>query len=122
MIFMSSQQYHRACALIRDLCCNDDRPTGGCLLLDDGSVTICPQMQTQALVCRYFRDVLLEDRDGKAIKAEIMQTDHVRPCEVCGQSFRALSNRAKYCARFSKKAERERAAERKRKQRKRVTL
>ena len=90
--------------------------------MDHGEIVQCPQMITQSLVCRFFRDVLLEDRDGKAIKAEIMQTDHVRPCEVCGQSFRALSNRAKYCARCSKKAERERAAERKRKQRKRVTL
>lgn len=107
---MSEKQYREACSLIRNLCCNYERSTGGCLLLDAGEVVKCPQMMTQALVCRYFRDVLLEDRDGKALKAEIMGADHVKKCTVCGQPFRAVSNRAKYCARCSKKIERERKA------------
>ncbi len=69
---MSDKQHRSACALIRNLCSNYDRSTGGCLLLDRGEIVQCPQMITQSLVCRFFRDVLLEDRDGRALKAEIM--------------------------------------------------
>ncbi len=112
---MSAKQYKDACSLIRGLCCNYDRSTGGCLLLDNGEVVQCPQILTQSLVCRYFRDVLLEDRDGKALKAEIMGADHVKACEVCGQHFRAVSNRAKYCAKCSKIVQRRKTAERTRK-------
>lgn len=119
---MSVKQYKEACSLIRGLCCNYDRPTGGCLLLDQGEVVRCPQMITQSLVCRYFRDVLLEDKDGRALKAEIMGADHRKVCQVCGQHFRAVSNRAKYCARCSKRAERERKAEWARKSRARVDV
>lgn len=125
MKYMSEKQYKEACSLIRNLCCNYERSTGGCLLLDAGEVVKCPQMMTQALVCRYFRDVLLEDRDGKALKDSIFGTGKIgttRTCKVCGKLFKAVGNRAKYCARCSKKVERERAAERKRKQRQHVTV
>jgi hypothetical protein len=110
---MSDKQYKDACALIRSLCCNYDRPTGGCLLLD----VPCPQILTQSLVCRYFRDVLLEDREGKALKAEIMGPEAVKTCEACGQPFRAVSNRAKYCASCAGRMKRIKATQRKRKQR-----
>ena len=101
---MSEKQYKEACSLIRNLCCNYERSTGGCLLLDDGELVRCPQMTEQALVCRYFRDVLLEVRGGKALKADITGAGayRVKKCTVCGQPFRAVSNRAKYCARGSK--------------------
>lgn len=122
MIRMSNKQWRSARALIHNLCANYDSSTGGCLLLDRGEVVQCPQMISYSLICKYFRDVLLEDPDGRALKAEIMGDDHVKTCAVCGQPFRAVSNRAKYCARCSKKMERERAAERKRKQRRNVTV
>lgn len=110
VIRMSDATSRKAKTLIKSLCCNYDRCTGGCLLLDDGEVVQCPQMISQSLVCRYFRDVLLEDRDGKELKAEIMGVDHRKVCAVCGEHFRAVSNRAKYCARCSKRMERERKA------------
>lgn len=122
MIRMSAKQYQDACSLIRNICCNYDRPTGGCLLLDNGEVVKCPQMLTQSLVCRYFHDVLLEDREGRDLKAAINGDDHRRTCVICGRPFKAVGNRAKYCARCGKKARREQAAERKRKQRANVTL
>ena len=103
VVRMSARQYRQAKALINDLCSNYDRVTGGCLLLDHGEVVQCPQMITQSLVCKFFRDVLLEDREGKALKAEIMGDDHVKTCVSCGQPFRAISNRAKYCARCAGK-------------------
>ncbi len=117
VIRMSAQQFRQAGALIKSLCCNYDSSTGGCLLLDRGEVVKCPQLISQSLICRYFRDVLLEDKQGKALKAEIMGEDHVRTCEVCGKPFRAVSNRAKYCAKCAEKMKRKQAADRKRKQR-----
>ena len=122
MIRMSDKQHRNACALIRNLCSNYDRSTGGCLLLDRGEIVQCPQMITQSLVCRFFRDVLLKDRDGKALQAEIMGDDHLKSCAVCGQPFRAISNRAKYCARCYKKMERERKAKWAQKTRQRVDV
>lgn len=117
MIRMSDKQHRSARALIHNLCCNYDRVTGGCLLLDRGEVVQCPQMVSQSLVCKYFRDVLLEDKDGKALKTEIMGQDHLKTCEVCGQPFRAVSNRAKYCGRCAKKVRNKQTAERMRKYR-----
>lgn len=114
---MGDKQHRNACSLIKSLCCNYDRTTGGCLLLDNGEIVKCPQMITQSLICRYFRDVLLEDKDGKALKAEIMGEDHYKVCSVCGQHFRAVSNRAKYCARCAKQVAREQATKRKQKER-----
>ena len=117
VIVMSDKRHRSACALTRNLCSNYDRSTGGCLLLDHGEIVQCPQMITQSLVCRFFRDVLLEDRDGRALKAEIMGDDHLKSCAVCGQPFRAISNRAKYCAKCSKKVKNRQTAERMRKYR-----
>lgn len=114
---MSANQWRSARALIHNLCANYDSSTGGCLLLDRGEVVQCPQMISYSLICKYFRDVLLEDPDGKALKAEIMGDDHLKTCAVCGQPFRAVSNRAKYCARCSKKVKNRQAAERMRKYR-----
>lgn len=67
-----SEQYHSARAMIKGLCSNYDNSTGGCLLLDRGEIVKCPQLASGALICRYFRDVLLEDPDSRTLKAEIM--------------------------------------------------
>lgn len=109
---MSARQYRDACSLIKNLCCNYDRSTGGCLLLDRGDVVKCPQMISQSLVFRYFRDVLLEDKEGRELKAEIMGEDHRKVCAVCGEHFRAVSNRAKYCARCAQKVRNRQTANR----------
>ena len=113
-------QYRNARSLIHGLCCNYDSSTGGCLLLDQGEVVKCPQLISTSLICRYFRDVLLEDPDSKTLKAEIMSEKCHKVCSACGAHFRAVSNRAKYCARCSKKMERERKAGWARKSRKEV--
>lgn len=96
-------QYYSPPALIKNLCCNYDNSTGGCLLLDRGEVVKCPQKQSPNLVCRYFRDVLLESPEGRALKAKIMGDDHIKTCEGCGQLFRAVADSARYCARCSRK-------------------
>lgn len=112
---MSEQQFKSARALIKEVCCNCDSTTGGCLLLDRGEVVPCPQLISQSICCRYFRDVLLEDKRGKVLKAEIFGLDHRKVCAACGGHFQAISNRAKYCAKCAKKVRNEQAANRMRK-------
>lgn len=118
---MSIQQFKQAKALIKGICCNYDSVTGGCLLLDLGEVVQCPQMLSQSLCCKYFRDVLLEDKRAQDLKAEITANDYVKTCTVCGQLFQAVSNRAKYCTRCAVTVKREQATKRKQKQRSNVT-
>lgn len=117
MYRMNEKQAKSAHTLIREVCCNYDSTTGGCLLLDRGEIVQCPQMITQSLCCKYFRDVLLEDKRGKELKAEIMGADYRKVCAVCGQHFRAVSNRAKYCAKCAKEQQRKRNRENMRKSR-----
>lgn len=99
---MSAEQTKTARGIIKDHCCNYDSTTGGCLLLDRGEVVPCPQLISQSVICKYFRDVLLEDKRAKDLKAEIYGEDHRKVCAVCGGHFRAISNRAKYCAKCAK--------------------
>lgn len=114
---MSKKQLKTAKGLIKETCCNYDSTTGGCLLLDNGFVVPCPQMFRQSVVCKFFRDVLLEDKRAKELKAEIFSPESRKVCAACGGHFHALSNRAKYCAKCSKEQQRQKATERKRKQR-----
>ena len=120
MIRMKQKQSKDAYSLIRKQCCNYDSSTGGCLLLDDGEVVHCPQLISQSLICKWFRDAVLPG--NKALRAEIMGADYRKVCQVCGQHFRAISNRAKYCSRCAKKVERERKAGWAQKNRKRVDV
>ena len=103
-LHMSAEQAKTARGLIKDTCCNYDSTTGGCLLLDRGEVVPCPQLISQSVICKYFRDVLLEDKRAKEFKAEIYDLDHRKVCAACGGQFQAISNRAKYCARCAKNA------------------
>lgn len=105
---MSDMQKRKAVALIKSLCCNYDGPTGSCLVLSGWEDTPCPQCSSNSLMCRHFRDVLLEDKAGKELKAAIMSCGSIKTCQVCGKPFRAISNRARYCQNCSKKMERER--------------
>ena len=104
------KQYQAARTLIRNLCCNYDRVTGGCLLLDRGEVVECPQLINMSLVCRYFQDVLLEDPEGRDLRDAVKAPESRKECVICGQHFRALSNRAKYCRRCADKRRLERQA------------
>lgn len=116
-LHMSEKQLKTARGLIKETCSNYDCSTGGCLRLDNGFVVPCPQMSRQSVVCKFFRDVLLEDKRAKELKAEIFSPESRKVCAACGGHFHALSNRAKYCAKCSKEQQRQKATERKRKQR-----
>ena len=60
----------------------------------------CPQLASNSLICKYFRDAVLPY--NKLLHAQIMGHECVRGCEVCGKTFRAVNNRAKFCERCTK--------------------
>ena len=90
LVIMSKTQKRSAVTLIREECANCFQ--GQCLPLD----TACPQINSDSLLCRWFRDAVLP-LDGQ-LHAQVMGAGGLKTCEVCGGVFRALSNRAKYCA------------------------
>lgn len=100
--------------LVKAECCNYQQ--GNCLLLDDGEPVSCPQLISSSLSCRWFRDAVLPI--DKELHAEIMGQTALKKCSVCGQPFRAVSNRAKYCERCRKSERRKHEDERVRNTRK----
>ena len=92
---MTPGQRKAAVKLIRKLCSNyDDR---NCLLLDDGEACVCVQSISYSVNCKFFRHVLLEDKEGQSLKAEIFRDDTTKRCAVCGKAFQSKSNSTKYC-------------------------
>jgi len=87
---MSAKQKRKAAALIRDTCANCVQ--GICILLD----TPCPQIHSDSLLCNWFKDAVLPQDRG--LLDEIMRERNMKPCCICARPFKALSNRAKYCA------------------------
>lgn len=99
--------------LVKAECCNYQQ--GNYLLLDDGEPVSCPQLISGSLSCRWFRDAVLPI--DKELHAEIMGQTTLKKCSVCGQPFRAVSNRAKYCERCRKSERRKQYRESKQKTR-----
>jgi hypothetical protein len=88
---MTPGQRQAAVRLIRSICCNHDG--GNCLLLDDS----CVQGISQSVICRFFRHVLLNDKAGLSLKAELFRDTSIKLCTVCGTAFSSASGNAKYC-------------------------
>ena len=81
--------------MTRAACANND--CGNCLLLDDGETCVCVQSISYSLLCRYFREAVLPaDRQLCEQITRSGETD-LKRCAVCGSTFAAGSNRAKYC-------------------------
>lgn len=112
---MTPKQRREANVLIDKLCCNYNN--GNCILLDGGEPSVCPQSISYSVNCKFFRHVLLEDKLGQTLKAEIFRDDTLKYCSVCGQAFQSFSNNAKYCERCAKTVLRKQKAEYARKQR-----
>ena len=112
---MTPAQRRRANALVRKTCCNYDN--GNCLLLDDGEECVCPQTISYSVCCKFFRHVLLKDKEGKGLEAEVFQCDALKHCELCGKAFSSPSYRAKYCEGCKAKVQRRQKAEHARKKR-----
>ena len=101
---MTPGQRQAAVKLIRKICSNYDN--GNCILLDDGEECVCVQSISYSVNCKFFRHVLLEDKEGKSLKAEIFRDDTTKQCAVCGKAFQSKSNNTKYCGDCAKDIQR----------------
>lgn len=108
---MTDKQLRQARAHIAALCANWDK--GRCLMLDSP----CPQIASYTLLCNYFKEAVLPDRECAALYADISKVDDVRRCVVCGKPLQAKSGRAKYCPRCAAAVHRQQKAKSIRKQR-----
>ena len=106
---MTPAQHREAKKIIRKLCSN--YCDGNCIRLDQGEEVPCPQMLSASVCCRFFRNVLLKDPEAGTLEAEIFTSGTRKRCAVCGKTFCAKSNRAKYCAACKVVAQRQQQAE-----------
>ena len=67
------------------------------MYLDKGEEVPCPQSISYSVCCKFFRNVILEDNEGKKLKAKIFKDKAFKHCCRCGRAFYSPSNRAKYC-------------------------
>ena len=111
---MTPRQRQSAVKLISGICSNYDN--GNCVLFDD----VCPQSITYSVNCKFFRWVLLEDKDGLKLKSELFRDDSMKKCSVCGKVYQSKSNNAKYCGDCSKTMFRKQKASHARKRRSEV--
>ncbi|CAK7012683.1 MAG: hypothetical protein DELT_03221 [Desulfovibrio sp.] len=115
---MTHSQRQKAVRLIRNICCNYD--DGNCVLLDNGQPCVCVQSISYSVNCKFFRRVLLMDKAGQSLEAEIFKDDTTKRCAVCGVAFRSTSNNAKYCEACAKETLRKQKAAHARNRRSRV--
>ena len=106
---MTPTQHREAKKIIRRLCSNFC--DGNCIRLDKGEEVPCPQMLSASVCCRFFRHVLLKDPEAGTLEAEIFISGTRKHCAVCGKTFCAKGNRAKYCAACKVVAQRQQQAE-----------
>ena len=106
---MTPAQQRDARKIIRKLCSNC--VNDNCIRLDQGEEVTCPQMLSASVCCRFFRNVLLKDSEAGTLEAEIFTSATRKRCAVCGKTFCAKSNRAKYCAACKVAAQRQQQAE-----------
>ena len=106
---MTPAQHCEAKKIIRRLCSNYCE--GNCIRLDKGEEVPCPQMLSASVCCRFFRNVLLKDPEAGTLEAEIFTSGTRKRCAVCGKTFFAKGNRAKYCAACKVVAQRQQQAE-----------
>ena len=106
---MTPAQQRGARKIIRRLCSNC--VNGNCINLDQGEEIPCPQMFSASVCCRFFRNVLLKDPEAGTLEAEIFASGTRKRCALCGKTFCAKSNRAKYCTACKVAAQRRQQAE-----------
>jgi hypothetical protein len=84
---------------------------GNCVLLDNGENCICPQSISYSINCKFFRNVLLEDKEGLSLKAELFRDDSIKKCLIFGNRYKSVGNRAKYCDNCKGNVQRKQKAE-----------
>jgi len=106
---MTPKQKREAVKLIRELCSYHD--DGNCLYLDRGESVTCPQSISYSVNCKFFRHVLLKDKAGEKLEAEIFDDKAAKHCTICGELFQSKSNNAKYCKACAETVRRKQKAE-----------
>jgi len=106
---MVPRQRQEAIKLIKQICCNYNN--GNCILLDTGEPCICPQSITYSINCKFFRHILLEDKEGQSLKAEIFRDETTKHCSICNKAFQSTSNNAKYCRDCARNIQRKQKAD-----------
>ena len=118
MIRLDEKQYRAVKKMTRAACANN--VCGNCLLLDDGDTCVCVRSISYSLLCRFFREAVLPaDRQLCEQITRSVETD-LKRCAVCGSTFAAGSNRAKYCPDCAAKIRRRQKAESERNRRLRI--
>lgn len=104
---MNEKQLKEARKLIKKRCCNYDQ--GSCIALDWSFCNICPQYNSYAVLCKWFRDAVLPN--NKELEREIYANQpSTHRCAVCKRRFTPTGPRSKYCPICSQSVRREQQA------------
>ena len=104
LIEIKAGQFRKVSRLVRRECCNC--MDGNCLLLDDGETHTCVQLISKYhIFCNHFKDAVLP------LDKELYQE------LICGNDYKARNKR--YCDKCADIIKRQKAVERKRRQRER---
>lgn len=93
IILHNTKQVKRVKSLVKSECCNYDN--GKCILLDDGSSHVCPQLISLSLICKWFRIAVLPL--DEELHIQLVKQKNTRQCVHCGIAFVKASNSSKYC-------------------------
>ena len=116
LIEIKTGKFNRVSGLIKKNCCNC--MDGNCLLLDDGETHSCVQLISKYhIFCNYFKDVVLPL--DKELYEELLHGNDYKRCTVCGSRFYSKACNKRYCDKCAARIKRQKAAERKRRQRER---
>lgn len=118
LIEIKKGQFRKISRLIKQKCCNC--VDGNCLLLDDGETHSCVQLISRFhIFCNYFKNVVLPL--DKELYRELIDSDY-KHCQSCGSCFYSKARNKRYCDQCAERIKRQKAAERKRRQRERQLL
>ena len=110
------RQFRKVSRLVRRACCNCI--DGNCLLLDDGETHTCVQLISKYhIFCNHFKDAVLP-LDKELYRELICGNDYKR-CQSCGTRFYSKARNKRYCNQCAERIKRQKAAERKHRQRER---
>ena len=118
MIRLDEKQYRAVKKMTRAACANND--CGNCLLLDGrGNLRLCAEYQLFAAMPLFPRSGITRRQAALRTITRSGETD-LKRCAVCGSTFAAGSNRAKYCPDCAAKIRRRQKAQSERNRRLRI--
>ena len=116
LIEIKAGQFRKVSRLVRRECCNC--MDGNCLLLDDGETHTCVQLISKYhIFCNHFKDAVLPL--DKELYRELICGNDYKHCQSCGSRFYSKARNKRYCDKCAERIKRQKAAERKCRQRER---